>query len=123
MVWPKDPPQSDAQPPSLCKASRGPLARLRANYSSARPSSVGQPPARSANLDVTTAGPGVPLLLQKLSSLDVGNERRFVSADADNRRYHQKDHSAPQTTAPPSSGTSFSALGARVYWFVVLCDL
>ncbi|KAG6051362.1 hypothetical protein E4U17_006225 [Claviceps sp. LM77 group G4] len=97
MVWPKDPSTIGRQNPSLCNASWGPPARLQANYSSARPSSVGQPPARSANLNVTTAGPGVPLLLQKLSSLDVGNERRFVSADADNRRYHQKDHFAPQS--------------------------
>ncbi|KAG5956343.1 hypothetical protein E4U57_002706 [Claviceps arundinis] len=123
MVWPKDPPQSDAQPQASAKPQgvhppdHGPItAQLGpAQWASRQPGPL--------TWTLLLLGPGYHCFLQKLSSLDVGNERRFVSADADNRRYHQKDHSAPQTTAPPSSGTSFSAPGARVYWSVVLCDL
>ncbi|KAG6029621.1 hypothetical protein E4U41_000306 [Claviceps citrina] len=40
-------------------------------------------------------GPGVPLLLQ---NFDLVDEQRFVFADADNRRYGQKDHVLIQLT-------------------------
>lgn len=94
MVWPKDPPQSNAQPQASAKPQGvhppgcGPItAQLGpAQWASRQPGPL--------TWTLLLLGPGCHCSCRNSPVSPVGNERRFVFADADNRRYRQKDHFA-----------------------------